>query len=148
MACSSSHETQAAHAALGADRRRDLALAALDGAVGISAIGGAAYALGGAKDWPREWLDGSPFSSYRVPGLVLGFIHAPIDLVAAWALARRHPRAGELALLSGAVQVGWIVVQARIIGLRSFLQPLLGAVGVVSLAAAWRRWRATADRAT
>lgn len=141
------HDTRAAPAAADAGRGRDLALAALDGAVGISAIGGAAYALGGAKGWPRAWLDGSPFSSYRVPGVVLGFVHAPIDLIAAWALVRRHPRASELALLSGAVQVGWIVIQARIIGLRSFLQPLLGAVGAVSLASAWRRWW-TATRTT
>lgn len=121
----------------GADR----ALGALDLAVGVSAIGGAAYALGGAKDWPREWLDGSPFTTYRVPGLVLGGVQAPLAIAAGVALWRGSPRAGVLALATGAVQVGWIVVQARIIGYRSFLQPLLGAIGLVSLAAAVRRWR-------
>ncbi len=122
-------------------RRRDVALGVLDAVVGVNAIGGAAYALGGAKDWPREWLDGTPFTTYRVPGLILGLVHAPINLWAANQLLRRRPRATLAALAAGAVQVGWIVIQARLIGVRSFLQPLLGAVGVVSLAAAVGRVR-------
>lgn len=119
----------------------DRALGALDLAVGVSAIGGAAYALSGAKDWPREWLDGSPFTTYRVPGLVLGGVQAPLAIAAGVALWRGSPRAGLLALATGAVQVGWILVQARIIGYRSFLQPLLGVIGLVSLGAAVQRWR-------
>lgn len=119
----------------------DRALAALDAAVGISAIGGAAYALGGAKDWPKEWLDGSPFTTYRVPGLVLGGVQAPLAIAAGVALWRGDRRAGPLALATGVVQVGWILVQARIIGYRSFLQPLLGVIGLVSLGAAVRRRR-------
>ncbi|MBO9533568.1 MAG: hypothetical protein J7513_11415 [Solirubrobacteraceae bacterium] len=119
----------------------DRALAVLDAVVGVSAIGGATYAVGGAPQWPREWLEGSPFRSYLVPGLVLGLVHAPLDLAAGYALWRRRPEATALALTSGAVQVGWIATQYRIIGLRSFLQPLLGVVGVVSLALAVRRAR-------
>lgn len=37
--------------------RADLALGLLDAAVGVSAIGGASYALSGARDWPfRSFL--------------------------------------------------------------------------------------------
>lgn len=61
---------------------RDRVLGVVDVAVGASAIGGAAYALGGATAWPVEWLEGTPLRSYRVPGLVLGFVHAPLDLAA------------------------------------------------------------------
>lgn len=119
----------------------DRPLAAINTAVGISAIGGAAYALSGAKDWPIEWLDGTPFRSYRIPGLILGLIHAPLDLAAGYALWRQRPHATTLALASGTVQLGWIATQYRIIGLRSFLQPLLGVIGAISLTLAVRRAR-------
>lgn len=119
--------------------RADATLSVLDAAVGVSAIGGATYALAGARDWPQAWLEGSPFSSYRVPGLVLGFVHAPLDLAAAVAVGRGSRWATPLALASGAFQVAWIAVQYRVIGLRSFLQPLMGAVGVASLVLALRR---------
>jgi hypothetical protein len=119
----------------------DRALGVLDAAVGVSAIGGASYALSGAKEWPIEWLDGTPFRSYRIPGLILGGIHAPLDIAAGVALVRGSRNATPLALASSAVQVGWIVVQWRIIGRRSVLQPLMGVIGVVSLVGALRRVR-------
>jgi len=119
----------------------DRVFGALDVAVGVSAIGGASYALSGAKEWPVEWLAGTPFRSYRVPGLILGGVHAPLDIAAGVALVRGSRNATPLALASAAVQVGWIVVQWRIIGRRSFLQPLMGVIGVVSLAGALRRLR-------
>jgi hypothetical protein len=37
------------------------------------------------------------------------------------------------------VQVGWIVAQVRLIGLRSFLQPTMAAVGLADLVLATRR---------
>ena len=125
-------------------RRADRLLAAIDAAVGVSAIGGAAYAMGGAREWPKAWLAGSRFSSYRVPGLVLGFIHAPLDLAAAGLVARGDRRATAVAVAAGVFQVSWILIQVRIIGFRSFLQPLLGAIGAASLALSVRRATSTA----
>lgn len=58
-----------------------------DGTAGVAALAGAWYALGGAPDVPTEWLDGSPFADYRVPGLILGGDYAPASLAAAWATA-------------------------------------------------------------
>jgi hypothetical protein len=43
--------------------RRRRTLAAIEAIVGLNAIGGMAYALGGAKHVPEEWLDGTPFDS-------------------------------------------------------------------------------------
>lgn len=119
----------------------DLALCAVDAAVGLSAIGGASYALSGAPDWPNAWLEGSPFRSYRVPGLVLGLVHAPLDLAAAVAIGRGSRWGTPLAIASGAFQLAWIAIQYRVIGLRSFLQPVMGAVGIVSFGLALRRRR-------
>src|SRR5919199_3584570 len=80
----------------GADR----ALIALNAAAGASALAGMWYALGGAPNVPREWLDGSPFRDYRTPGLILGGVYAPVSLAAAAALWRRHRRSSEVALAS------------------------------------------------
>lgn len=120
----------------------DRVLIALNAAAGIGALAGMRYALGGAPDVPVEWLAGTPFTDYRVPGLILGCVYAPVSLAAAWSLWRRAGRAGELAIAAGAVQVGWIAAQVRMIGLRSPLQPAMAAVGVVDLVLAARHARA------
>ena len=114
-------------------RRRRL-LVAIEAVVGVNALGGMAYALGGAKDVPTEWLDGSPFHSYRVPGLVLGAVVGGTSLSAAYLVATEHQAARPAALTSSAVMVGWIASQLAVIGYRSPLQPAVAAVGA---AAGW-----------
>jgi hypothetical protein len=37
----------------------------------INAFGGGYYGMTGANDVPVEWLKGSPFKNYFVPGMVL-----------------------------------------------------------------------------
>ncbi len=123
------------------DAAADRLLIALDAFVGVGAVGGGLYIAGGAKDWDESWLEGSPFSTFTIPGVVLGLVHAPLDLAAAWALARDRPHATQLALASGAVQTGWILSQWRMIGLRSPLQPVFGTLGALSLGLALRRLR-------
>lgn len=46
-------------------------LVVIEALVAVNAFAGGVYAMGGAPDWPREWLDRSPFEDYLVPGLVL-----------------------------------------------------------------------------
>jgi hypothetical protein len=120
----------------------DHVLIVLNAAAGIGALASMRYALGGAPGVPVEWLEATPFEDYRAPGLILGCVYAPVSLAAAWALWRRADRAGELALAAGAVQVGWIAAQVRMIGLRSFLQPAMAVVGAVDLVLAARHARA------
>jgi hypothetical protein len=112
---------------------------ALNATSGIGALAGMRYALGGAPNLPTEWLDGTPFRDYRVPALILGCVYAPVSLAATSALWRRADHAGELAIAAGAVEVGWIVAQVWLIGLRSFLQPTMAAVGFADLVLATRR---------
>jgi hypothetical protein len=101
------------------------ALAAIEAVVGLNAIGGMAYALGGAKDVPPEWLDGTPFGSYAVPGLYLGVVVGGSCLAGAYTAARDDPRARATALASSAAMVSWIAAQAPMIGYRSPLQPII-----------------------
>ena len=49
----------------------------------LNALGGGYYGMAGAKDIPREWLKGSPFRDYFIPGLILLIFVGGSALVAA-----------------------------------------------------------------
>jgi hypothetical protein len=114
--------------------------------IGLSALaGGAALVLGSVDPSlatvlspPREYLEGSPFGSYLVPGIILGLVLGGVHLLA-FALIVRRNRWWVLAGAVGAFDtLIWIFVQMVIIPF-SFLQAayfVLGAAeaGLVMLA--------------
>ncbi|MBC7292550.1 MAG: hypothetical protein H5T84_00340 [Thermoleophilia bacterium] len=110
----------------------------LDLFVGVTALIGGIYALTGAKSVPREWLRGTFFQSYKVPGLVLLVVVGGSMLTAVTMLLTGVRVARIISLEAGVVLIGWILVQMAMIGYRSPLQPLyliLGlAVVVMSMA--------------
>lgn len=80
---------------------------------------------------PVEYLEGSPFDSYLVPGLVLGLVLGGVHLVAFILLLRT--RWGALAAtVAGYAALIWIFVQMMIIPF-SFLQALYFAAGLAEL---------------
>jgi hypothetical protein len=111
-------------------RQAEIAVAAIAGATAVNAVGGAVYGLGGASAVPREWLAGTPFDDYRVPSAVLGAGVGGTAAVAGAAAWRGSALAPPATIAAGAVLTGWIAGQVALIGLRSPLQPLMGAVGV------------------
>ena len=111
------HQTERAIAALGA----------------VNAIGGSIYGLRGAPKVPLEWLEGSPFQTYTVPSLVLGVAVGGSSATAALTALTGQAVAGQVSILAGVVLSGWIAAQAAIIGPRSFLQPLMGGVGIAMI---------------
>lgn len=104
---------------------------------------------GSALGIPQDWLEGSPFDSYLVPGFLLGGLGL-LSWGAAVAQLRRHPLAWAW---SGAAAVGfgvWILVQAYSMGsfrhpaqtvLQAFVLGIAIALGVLSLRQMqiWRR---------
>jgi hypothetical protein len=92
---------------------------------------------------PLEWLEGSPFSSYFIPGLLLFGVFGVGSLVAAWVGARRHPAGPYLAFAIGAGHMIWIAVQVVMVSSAGifFLQPTLFTYGAVIalLSYLWRR---------
>ena len=110
--------------------RRRRAIAMIDAVVGLNAVGGMVYALKGAEAVPREWLEGTPFDDYRIPGLYLGTIVGGTCMAAAVAAARDDRRAHAAALASSAAMLSWIAAQVALIGYRSPLQPAIGAAGL------------------
>jgi hypothetical protein len=108
-------------------------LIGVEAVTAANAFGGAVYALGGAPNVPLEWLDGSPFHSYVVPGLILGGVVGGSQLIAAVSLLRRRPYARTLSSAACLALLGWIATQVAIIGYVSPLQPLMVAVGLLIL---------------
>lgn len=99
--------------------------------VGVSAVGGAVYALMGAPGVSREWLRGSPFKSYAVPGLVLLVAVGGSMFAAAVSLLADASGARTVSVIAGLVLVAWIAVQVSIIGRRHWLQPVFLVLGLV-----------------
>lgn len=95
-----------------------------------NAAGGSLYGLSGAPKVPREWLEGSPFRDYRLPSLILGVAVGGSSATAAVPAWRGSEHAGPASVAAGVILSGWIAAQVAIIGPRSFLQPLMGAVGL------------------
>lgn len=102
----------------------------------LNAFGGGWYGLSGAKAVPKEWLAGSPFNDYLIPSLILFVVVGGALLAAALAVFARWRNARLLAVLAGAVMLGWLVVQLSIIGYVSWMQPTTAAVAILILALA------------
>ncbi len=104
----------------------------------LNALGGGGYGLSGAKSVPTQWLEGSPFSSYFVPSLILLVVVGGACGIAAFAVFRRRPASRLFAAAAGAILLVWISVQLWIIGYVSWIQPVTAAWGGLVLLLAWR----------
>jgi hypothetical protein len=88
--------------------------------VALTAVfGGVALAMGVDK-FPADWLVGTPFGSYLIPGLILAVVVGGSAAIAALAALRR-PDAGALAsMLAGAIMLGWLAGERLILPAAAF----------------------------
>ena len=98
--------------------------------VGISAFFGGYGLLKDAEGlgMPGSWLERSPFSDYKVPGLFLSVIIGGGMIVAALLALRRSPAARAAAQLMGLILLSWLVIETLIIGFRTWQQYVLLAI--------------------
>lgn len=106
---------------------------------GLSGIAGG-YGLmadpsGASLQIPLEWLEGSPFPDYRIPGIVLFFVLGLAPLVVFFGLWRRAYWGWLGALLLGIALLIWIGVEIVVIGYQPQppLQLIYGILGVIIL---------------
>ena len=85
---------------------------------------------------PSTWLERLPVDTWTWPGVALRATVALPQLVAAWFVWRRDPRAGVLGLAAGAGLVLWIGVQVLVLQRYFFLQPVMVGVGLLEMALA------------
>jgi hypothetical protein len=93
-----------------------IVLAAVDGLVALTAIGGGlALVLGlEAERFGPEWLDGTPFRSYLAPGMLLSLVVG--GSAAAATMVTLLDWHGAIASgLAGLILVGWIVGEIAIL---------------------------------
>lgn len=108
-------------------------LMVLEVVMGLAAVGGGVgLILTNGLGMPLESLEGSPFGSYTIPGLVL-FLVGVINLAGAASLLRRHQWGAPLSAIVGLMWVGWFVVQVAVVGLASWQQPFYFGVGLLIL---------------
>lgn len=102
------------------------ALVALHTVLGLAAVAaGQAFVRqpsGTALGMSEQWLQGSPFPDYRIPGLFLAVVIGGANLVSAFLLWRRHPLAPLTSLATGLLMVVWVAIQTAIIGFRHWSQ--------------------------
>jgi hypothetical protein len=109
-------------------------LAGLTAFGALSALGGAALAIAfNGAGVPLEYLAHTPFSSYVVPGLVLGGVVGSTQLSAAVALLARRRRAFLLSAIAGFGMLIWIFVELAMIRHYSWLQAVYFGLGGLEL---------------
>ena len=110
------HVVPAPQLALRRRTRGERALLALAAFNALDAAAGGIGLLTGAIAVTDDTLDGTPFSSPTIPGLILLLAVGGSMAVATVALARRARWAALAAAGAGIVQMGWIVGQVAMLG--------------------------------
>lgn len=84
---------------------------------------------------PLSWLDGSPFTNYLIPGLILFFVLAVFPIYTALGLLNNKFVYWQLSLMLGIALLIWIVTEIIIIGYQSNppLQLIYGILGIIIL---------------
>jgi hypothetical protein len=99
----------------------------------LNAFGGGFYGMFGAEGIPVEWLEGSPFRNYIIPGMVLFFVIGGAFTFAAIAVFARLRIARKATITAIALVLFWLSVQVAIIGYVSWMQPFTAVIALVML---------------
>ena len=111
-------------------------MGALQVFIGFTAIAGG-YQLvshpGGTPAMPIELLHASPFTTFFIPGIVLLVFIGAVNVLSlvVTIIGARHR--GQIAVVGGAILIGYMTAEVWWIGWQNALQPLYLALGVVLL---------------
>jgi hypothetical protein len=83
--------------------------------VALTAVFGGITVVTGVDKFPAEWLMGTPFSSYLIPGLILAVVVGGSAAVASVATLRRSDAGALTLMLAGAIMLGWFVGERLIL---------------------------------
>jgi hypothetical protein len=122
-------------------RPRPWALITLELLIAASALlGGIGLIWNDAIRMPNSWLEGTPFTSWVLPGVLLLLIVAGPMIIAAVLELRRSAWSTFTSVFAGAAQIGWIAAQLLIMQRYNVLQPVMMLCGLaVILLALWVR---------
>lgn len=95
-----------------------IALFAIDLFVALTAIGGGIALAAGLESQeriPLAWLDGTPFSSYLIPGLILAVVVGGSAAIATLAVYKSSARGGAASILAGVLLMGFILAEVMLL---------------------------------
>ena len=87
-----------------------MVLVVLEAIVGLTAVMGGVALVTGAVTFPVEWLQGTPFSDYMIPGLMLAIVVGGSSLFAAATILARREVGVFASALAGVSIAGYEVV--------------------------------------
>lgn len=61
--------------------------------------------------WPQQWLTGTPFQDFRVPGLLFILLVGATNFWGFMNLLNEKPRQYDRAMLGGYSLIGWVMVE-------------------------------------
>ena len=108
---------------------------------GVAAVAGGIGLLVGWIPLPIEWLRGSPFNSYVIPGLALAIFAGGSSLLAAGMLFVHHSFGALAALAAGLTLVIFEIVEFAVVQYVSWMQPFFFGDGLLIMALAGLLWR-------
>jgi hypothetical protein len=82
----------------------------------LSAIAGGIALMTGAIDLPTAWLEGTIFSNYVIPGIILATVVGGSQLAAIGFAFRRGEPYLLASAMAGGIMMGWIVGELLIVG--------------------------------
>ncbi len=97
--------------------------------------------------WTPKMLEGTPFTNYVIPGIILFLLVGVYQVVVGYSLLRlpgwqwpnalnpykRYHWAWSASWAMGIILLIWVIAETALIGLTSFLQPLVAAWGVAEV---------------
>lgn len=113
-------------------RSERITLLALESFGAVSAVAGAIGLLGGGIKFPDDWLQGSPFTSYTGPALILGVVVGGSQVAALAGILRNKTWAATSSVLAGFVMMGWIGGEVLIVGSKTALMAALQILYVIN----------------
>jgi hypothetical protein len=108
-----------------------IAVLFIDAFVAPTAVGGG-LALTVKPDWfPPQWLKGTPFRSFLIPGLILAVFVGGSATVATIAAVLDNDAGAVASILAGVMMMGWIAGELHLLKQQSWLQAVYFAAGLV-----------------
>lgn len=92
-----------------------IALIVLDVLIGVLGVGGGIATATGADPFPPEWIAGTPFSSYLLPGIILTLAVGGTAAVASVGMLRRAAWGPLASVFAGASMIGFLVGEILIL---------------------------------
>lgn len=99
-------------------------------------FGGIAGGIGVMKEvlpFPEVWLQGTPFHSYFLPGLILCVVVGGSHLAAAFLLLWHRSVARMASVFAGLILTGWMIGELKLIGFQAPIQVWFTALGLAEV---------------